>query len=39
MLQLRTRKAATVRIGFDVDAQSLLHAFADATPRCGGKSG
>lgn len=39
MLQLRTRKAATVRIGFDVDAQSLIHAFANATPRCGARSG
>jgi hypothetical protein len=38
MLQLRTQSAATVRIGFDVDAQSLLHAFADATPRCGAKA-
>jgi hypothetical protein len=39
MLQLRTRTAGTVRIGFDVDAQSLIHAIADATPRCGGKTG
>jgi hypothetical protein len=39
MLQLKTRSAATVRIGFDVDAQSLFHAIADATPRCGGKTG
>jgi hypothetical protein len=34
MLQLRTRSAATVRIGFDVDASSLLRAFADTAPRC-----
>jgi hypothetical protein len=39
MLQLRTRTAATIRIGFDVNAQSLFHAFADATPRCGSKTG
>lgn len=39
MLQLKTRTAGTVRIGFDVDAQSLFHAIADATPRCGGKTG
>jgi hypothetical protein len=34
MLTLRTRAAATVRIGFDIDASSLLHAFADTTPHC-----
>ena len=34
MLRLRTRTAATVRIGFDVDASSLFDAFADAAPRC-----
>jgi hypothetical protein len=39
MLQLRTRTAGTVGIGFDVDARSLFHAFADATPRCGAKTG
>ncbi len=35
MLRLRTRTAATVRIAFDVDARSLLDAFADTAPRCG----
>ncbi|HEY7421875.1 MAG TPA: hypothetical protein VH541_07685 [Gaiellaceae bacterium] len=34
LLSLRTRAAATVRIGFDVDARSLFDAFADSTPRC-----
>jgi hypothetical protein len=34
MLQLRTRSAATVRIGFDIDATSLFDAFADTTPHC-----
>jgi hypothetical protein len=34
LLSLRTSSAATVRIGFDIDASSLLHAFADTTPRC-----
>ena len=34
MVQLRTRDAATVRIGFDVDARSLFDAFADTRPRC-----
>ncbi|HEY3551782.1 MAG TPA: hypothetical protein VGK69_12095 [Gaiellaceae bacterium] len=36
MLRLRTRAAATVRIGFDVDASSLFDAFDDAAPRCSG---
>jgi hypothetical protein len=39
MLRLRTRSAATVRIGFDVDASSLLHAFADETPTCSARTG
>jgi hypothetical protein len=34
LLRLRTSSAATVRIGFDIDASSLLNAFADTTPRC-----
>jgi hypothetical protein len=34
MLRLRTRVAATVRIVFDVDASSLLNAFAGAAPTC-----
>ena len=34
MLQLRTQAAATVRLAFDVDAGSLLHAFAGAAPQC-----
>ena len=34
MLSLRTDAAATVRIGFDIDASSLFSAFADTTPRC-----
>jgi hypothetical protein len=34
MLRLRTRTAATVRIAFDVDASSLLDAFAGTAPPC-----
>ena len=34
MLRLRTRAAATVRIAFDVDARSLLDAFAGGAPTC-----
>ncbi|HKB93911.1 MAG TPA: hypothetical protein VKC62_06745, partial [Gaiellaceae bacterium] len=34
MLRLRTRGAATVRIAFDVNAGSLLDAFADTAPTC-----
>jgi hypothetical protein len=34
LLSLRTRAAATVRIGFDVDASSLFDAFANTTPAC-----
>jgi hypothetical protein len=34
LLSLRTGAAATVRIGFDIDASSLVDAFADTTPRC-----
>jgi hypothetical protein len=34
MLRLRTRSAATVRIAFDVDAGSLLDAFAGGAPTC-----
>jgi hypothetical protein len=34
MLQLRTAGAATVRIGFHVDASSLFDAFAGTPPRC-----
>jgi hypothetical protein len=37
MLQLRMRTAAEVRIGFDVDASSLLNAFASAAPTCSGR--
>ena len=39
MLRLRTRGAATVTIGFDVDASSLFHAFVGATPHCTGGGG
>lgn len=39
MLRLRTRAAATVRIGFDIDASSLFDAFAGAAPGCGDDSG
>jgi hypothetical protein len=35
MLQLRTSAAATVRIGFDIDAGSLFDAFAGTTSSCG----
>ena len=34
MLRLRTRTAGTVRLGFDVDASTLVDAFAGAAPRC-----
>jgi hypothetical protein len=34
MLQLRTAGAATVHIGFDVNASSLLDAFVGTPPRC-----
>jgi len=34
MLRLRTRAAASVRIAFDVDASSLLAAFAGTAPTC-----
>jgi hypothetical protein len=34
LLSLRTGAAATVRIGFDIDASSLFYAFADTTPNC-----
>ena len=34
MLRLRTGGPATVRIGFDVTAGSLLDAFVDRAPRC-----
>jgi hypothetical protein len=33
-LQLRTRRAATVRIAFDVGPSSLLDAFAGSSPTC-----
>ncbi|HKU55982.1 MAG TPA: hypothetical protein VJP41_03070 [Gaiellaceae bacterium] len=36
MVQLQTRRAATVRISFDVDARSLLAAFAGQSPHCRG---
>jgi hypothetical protein len=36
MLRLRTQAAATVGIGFDVDASSLVDAFVNTAPRCGG---
>jgi hypothetical protein len=31
---LRIRTAATVRIGFDIDASSLFDAFSHTTPGC-----
>jgi hypothetical protein len=34
MLRLRTSAAATVQIVFDIDAASLLNAFAGTTPTC-----
>jgi hypothetical protein len=34
LLRLRTRAAATVRIGFDIDASSLFDAFSHTTPGC-----
>jgi hypothetical protein len=34
MVELRTRRPATVRIAFDVNASSLLAAFAGQRPRC-----
>ena len=34
MLRLQTRTAATVRIAFDIDANSLFDAFASTAPRC-----
>jgi len=34
MLRLRTAGAATVQIGFDVNASSLVDAFAGTTPHC-----
>jgi hypothetical protein len=34
LLRLQTSAAATVRIGFDIDASSLFDAFADTTPTC-----
>lgn len=34
MIRLRTQAAAKVEIGFDVDASTLLDAFAGATPTC-----
>ena len=34
MLQLRTSRAETVRIGFDIDARSLFDAFAGSSERC-----
>jgi hypothetical protein len=34
MLRLRIAGAATVQIGFDVNASSLLDAFAGTTPHC-----
>ena len=34
LLRLRTRTAATVRIGIDIDASSLFDAFSHTTPRC-----
>jgi hypothetical protein len=36
MVDLQARRAGTVRIAFDVDARSLLAAFAGRTPHCGG---
>jgi hypothetical protein len=39
MLRLRTRRAATVRINFDVSASSMLDAFAGLAPRCPPGSG
>jgi hypothetical protein len=34
MVELRTRGSGTVRVAFDVDASSLLAAFAGTRPRC-----
>jgi hypothetical protein len=34
LLRVQTSGAATVRIGFDVDAAGLFDAFADTTPTC-----
>jgi hypothetical protein len=34
MLRLRSPRAATVRIAFDIDASSLLHALAGTTRTC-----
>jgi hypothetical protein len=34
MVRLQTRTAGTVRIAFDVDAGSLLDAFAHTQPSC-----
>jgi hypothetical protein len=34
MLRLRTSRAETVRIGFDIDARSLFDAFAGSSTRC-----
>ncbi|HZT84569.1 MAG TPA: hypothetical protein VE984_04005 [Gaiellaceae bacterium] len=38
LMRLTTRGAATVRIGFDVDAAGLLDAFAGAVPPCRARS-
>jgi hypothetical protein len=39
MLRLQSRAAATVRIAFDIDASSLVHALAGTTPACRGETG
>jgi hypothetical protein len=39
LLRLRTRAAATVRIGFHIDASSLFDAFSRTTPRCPNATG
>jgi hypothetical protein len=39
LLRLRTPAAATVRIGFHIDASSLFDAFSRTTPRCPNATG
>jgi hypothetical protein len=39
MLRLRIRRAATVRLGFKVDASSLFAAFSDSAPHCRPQAG
>jgi hypothetical protein len=39
LLQLQSTAAATVRIAFDIDVSSLLHALAGSTPACRSSAG